>query len=146
MQKYKVTVNKKKYEIVVKEFTQEKALLEVNGKAFDVTLEAMETGGSGPRKLQSSRPLPATPTRAGVPPVSAAGGKGAVIAPIPGAILEIKVRQGDKVSAGQPVLKMEAMKMENEISAPVSGIISNINVNVGDSVGQGQELMSISEG
>jgi biotin carboxyl carrier protein len=67
-----------------------------------------------------------------------------VLAPIPGVVLSIYVEVGDNVRSGQPLLKMEAMKMENEVSAPQSGSVSAILTQVGDSVLQGQELVQIS--
>jgi biotin carboxyl carrier protein len=57
--------------------------------------------------------------------------------------MAVFVKVGDKVQAGQPLFKMEAMKMENEINSFLDGTVSGINVNAGDNVNQGQELMSI---
>ncbi|MBT4091015.1 MAG: biotin/lipoyl-binding protein, partial [Deltaproteobacteria bacterium] len=64
-------------------------------------------------------------------------------APIPGSILEVLVKEGDQVEAGQTVVKMEAMKMENDINATSSGTIKSIQVSVGDAVSQGQALVEI---
>ena len=60
---------------------------------------------------------------------------------MPGLILEIMVSAGDQVSAGTPVIKMEAMKMENEIPAPADGTVKTISVNVGDNVATDDTLM-----
>lgn len=51
-----------------------------------------------------------------------------IIAPMPGKILEVLVRQGDEINRGEPLLILEAMKMQNEINSPVNGIVSAINV------------------
>jgi biotin carboxyl carrier protein len=67
-----------------------------------------------------------------------------VTAPIPGSILSVYVKVGDTVAAGEPLLKMEAMKMENEINARIGGTVTAVNVQEGDSVSQGQELVLVS--
>jgi biotin carboxyl carrier protein len=64
---------------------------------------------------------------------------------MPGLILEIMVTPGDQVVAGTPVIKMEAMKMENEIPSPVSGTVKTVAVKVGDNVSTGETLMVIEE-
>jgi biotin carboxyl carrier protein len=64
---------------------------------------------------------------------------------MPGLILEIMVEAGDQVAAGTPIVKMEAMKMENEIPAPVSGTVKEIMVTVGDNVSTDETLMVIEE-
>lgn len=59
---------------------------------------------------------------------SSEAAEGQILAPMPGLILRIEVAAGDEVTAGQPLLIMEAMKMENEIKSPLDGIISKISV------------------
>lgn len=63
-----------------------------------------------------------------------ASGDGRVKAPIPGQIARLMVGQGDRVEAGQPLLVLEAMKMENEIRAPRPGVIGQLNVAPGQTV------------
>lgn len=63
-----------------------------------------------------------------------ASGDGRVKAPIPGQIVRVLVDQGDHVEAGQPLLALEAMKMENEVRAPRSGTVARLNVGVGKNV------------
>jgi biotin carboxyl carrier protein len=62
---------------------------------------------------------------------------------MPGTILDIKVKSGDAVTAGQILLILEAMKMENEIIAPSAGTIDTIQVSKGSSVNAGDVLLSI---
>lgn len=71
------------------------------------------------------------------------GAAGSVTAPIPGQVLEVKVVEGEAVKAGQPLLVMEAMKMENVVNAPVAGKVGSIRAHAGDAVSQGQELLVI---
>lgn len=62
-------------------------------------------------------------------------------APIPGVIIEIKVRDGDTVAYGQELCVLEAMKMKNSIRSGKAGVISKVMVSVGDQVSQNQTLM-----
>lgn len=66
-----------------------------------------------------------------------------VKAPMRGTIVKIHVKVGDKVSKGQPVFALEAMKMENIIEAPVDGIVKQIYVSIGKSVATGEVLAVI---
>ena len=72
-----------------------------------------------------------------------AGGKLIVAAPMPGLVVEIMCSDGEKVEAGQGVLVLEAMKMQNEITAPVSGVITVISVESGAPVNAGDGLFVI---
>lgn len=72
-----------------------------------------------------------------------AGGKLVVTAPMPGLVVEIMCSDGEQVEAGQGVLVLEAMKMQNEITAPVSGIITGISVEQGATVNSGARLFII---
>jgi biotin carboxyl carrier protein len=68
---------------------------------------------------------------------------GLVIAPIPGVVKSIQVKEGDVVQEGDVVLVLEAMKMDNEISSRSSGTVKTIHVAVGDSVQEDQVLIDI---
>jgi biotin carboxyl carrier protein len=70
-------------------------------------------------------------------------GAGEVTAVMPGRVLAIHVQSGDTVEEGQPLLVLEAMKMENVIKAPTAGNITAIDINQGDSVEAGQRMISI---
>jgi len=61
---------------------------------------------------------------------------------MPGTVLDIKVSEGDAVTAGQVVLILEAMKMENEITAPADGTVASIPAAKGASVNSGDTLMT----
>jgi biotin carboxyl carrier protein len=68
---------------------------------------------------------------------------GQLNAPMPGKILELLVSKGDEVTVGQPVIILEAMKMENELKAPVAGVIVSLDVAQNDNVEKNQSLLEI---
>jgi biotin carboxyl carrier protein len=84
---------------------------------------------------------PAVPKPAAAP--AAKAGAGSVTAPMPGLIVDVTCKVGDKVKAGQPVVILEAMKMQNPLAAPVDGEVKTIHVKSGDSVAVGQVLVDI---
>ncbi|HEX2058527.1 MAG TPA: biotin carboxylase N-terminal domain-containing protein [Actinomycetota bacterium] len=68
---------------------------------------------------------------------------GEIVAPMQGTILKVLASQGDEVEAGQPLIVLEAMKMENSISSPVAGVVVELNVEVGETAGAGQLLARV---
>ena len=72
-----------------------------------------------------------------------AGRTGSTVAPMPGSILRVLVEIGDEVAAGQPLLAMEAMKMEHQVVSPVAGVVVEVFVRAGQQVDSGQPLVKI---
>ncbi|MFT7473452.1 MAG: acetyl-CoA/propionyl-CoA carboxylase biotin carboxyl carrier protein [Verrucomicrobiales bacterium] len=109
--------------------------VEVNGRKYDVKLWVPETSGAAApvRKKRS----------AGASTGGGRGGNGMVEAPMQGTIVEVKVAVGDTVTAGDAVVVLEAMKMENSIAADIDGTIAEVKVAQGDSVGAGDLLVKI---
>jgi glutaconyl-coA decarboxylase len=115
----------------------------VNGVAYDVTVEEKNGGVvSAPKAVEKSAPAAAAPV-ASAPQAAAKEGNVAVSAPMPGKILAVKAKEGDSVKAGDVLLVLEAMKMENDIVAPQDGVVASISVKVGDSVESGAKLVSL---
>ena len=115
----------------------------LNGKKYEVEIERVDEYRPLDRGAQASAPAPilaAAPAPKAAP--AAAGGQ-TVEAPMPGKILDIKVKVGDAVGYGQCVIVMEAMKMETEIVAPAAGTVASINVSTGDSVETGAVLVTL---
>lgn len=110
----------------------------VNGKVYDVAVEEIEDGAVAP---VAAAPVPA-PAPAAAPAASVADGT-KVTAPMPGTILDIKVAVGDTVEAGQAIVVLEAMKMENDVNAPCAGKVLSINTTKGTAVETGAVLAVI---
>ena len=116
----------------------------VEGETFHV-----EQVGGSPARVATSTAAPAMAATVATPasPAPAAGaavsGPGAITAPIPGVITTVLVKVGDAVSAGQIVLKLEAMKMENDISSHCEGVVKEIAVEDGAEVKDGQLLVVV---
>jgi len=71
--------------------------------------------------------------------------QGGMSAPMPGTVLEILVKQGQRVREGQTLLVMEAMKMEHRIQAPRAGEVTRLHYSVGDRVDMGATLVEIGD-
>ncbi len=130
--KYRITLNNRVYEVEV-ELGQAQLLSEFQTYA--------------PAAPAASAPVEAAPvaTPAAAPAPAAVVGAGeAVTAPMPGTILKVAVSQGDKVKAGQLLIVLEAMKMENEILAPRDGVVSQVVTSKGSTVDTGAALVVLS--
>ena len=122
----------------------------VNGITYDVQVE--EAGGvvTSAAPVQTQTPAPvaaATPAPVVEAPKSAApavSGNGEPLdSPMPGTIVKVLVATGDSVKAGQALIILEAMKMENEICSPKDGVIGSISVSAGEVVDSGKVLLTI---
>lgn len=150
MRTYELKIKDKDYKIKVKNFNLDGAELEIDGETIKVEVSNVGDDMAGKKP---TRPLPSHAPAGGAAPAAKSGaapkksaptgGAGSIVAPIPGAIMEVFVKEGDAVTAGQPVVKMEAMKMENIINSEIEGTVVSISVNPGDAVGQGEELLAV---
>ena len=160
MAKYEYKVKGVDYVVEIQDIEGNIANVTVNGIPFEVEMKQPVKSSKQKVKLNegqnnvSASPAastsPATGSSSAASSDSASSSKQAtpaagkpVVAPLPGTINDIKVKVGDKVNAGDTVVVLEAMKMQNNIDAETSGTIASINVNKGDAVMEGDTLVTI---
>ena len=141
MKIYKYKINGNDYKVAVGDIENNIAQIEVNGVPYKVELEEKKAP-----TVKSVRPVAAPRTESGqkiiskpVVPTTAS----TIKSPLPGVIVDIKVKVGDTLMSDDVVAILEAMKMENDIHAGKSGVVKAINVNKGDSVLEGTDLVVI---
>lgn len=155
MGKYNFRINGHDYQVDVNSVEGGIADVTVNGTDYKVELAdavpapAQQAARPAPQATFTAATAPQATAPAAQPTAqtataSAPQGKGEVVtAPLPGVILDIKVKVGDVVKAGQTVAVLEAMKMENEIEATASGTVTAVNAGKGDSVLEGAAIITI---
>ena len=121
---------------------ERRTTVEVNGKRFDVTLWVPEAATAPPPGVARS-PVRKPRRTAGQSPTGIAAGGGSVTVPMQGTIVKVLVEVGQEVAAGQPIVVLEAMKMENQIAAERGGTVREIKVAAGDTVGGGDVVAVI---
>ena len=126
MKKLRITIENKSYDVLVEDLTEADAYPAAPGAA---------PPPRAPTAVPSSQPAaaPVTPQL----PIE----QGAVTCPMAGVIKSVLVKPADQVKQGQPLVVLEAMKMENQITAPAAGAVKSVDVKEGDSVREGHVLL-----
>lgn len=152
MRSYKFKINGNEYNVDINSVEGNIANVTVNGATYEVE---MDTPVSAPVAAAAVKDSSASPQNdnqvaandnhvaAPAPASKPAGAGKAVTSPLPGVIIEVSVKEGQAVKAGQKVAVIEAMKMENEIQASADGTVTAVLVNKGDSVLEGAEIVKI---
>lgn len=147
MREYKIKINNRTHHVVIKKVHKDSAIVEVNGKQIDIEIET--------KIKRHLEPLEVKPTHNSTEQIIPSGRKISksspssdhqIFAPLPGLILQILVEEGEKISSNQIVMKMEAMKMENDIKSERDGIVEKIHVKQGDAVLENTVLISLGKG
>ncbi len=152
MKEYRYKINGNEYAVTIDSIQDGKANVTVNGISYEVEMEKSPAVPAAPivqeaqvqpapapvQTAPAVQPAPAAPAASAAP----AGGK-AISSPLPGVIIEVCVKEGDTVKAGQQVAVLEAMKMENAIEAEYAGTVKTIHVHKGDSVLEGAPIITI---
>jgi biotin carboxyl carrier protein len=117
----------------------------VNGVVYDVVVEEVAADAApAPVAAPAVKSAPAAaPAPAAKPAAPAANAKCSVSAPMPGNILAVNVKVGDKVAKGAVLCILEAMKMENEVMAPEAGTVTSVTVSKGSTVQAGDVLVTL---
>ena len=141
MKEYKFKIGGKEYNVTVNPKEGKFFDVTVNGATYEV--EAENAPAAAPAPQPGAAPVQAAPAAAAAPAAKPAGAGEKVASPLPGVIIEISVKEGQQVKAGQKVAILEAMKMENEIPAPKDGTITDIHVHKGDTLQEGDPVVTI---
>ena len=144
MKEYKYKINGNLYNVVIGDIEDNIAHVEVNGTHYTVEMEKKPKAAPAPKPVARPAAKPAAaPAAAPAAKPATGGAKSGVKSPLPGVILDIKVKEGDEVKKGQTIIILEAMKMENSINADKDGKVTAINVSKGESVLEGTDLVII---
>lgn len=138
--KYNVTINAKTYEVEIEDINARPIIARVEGQRFEV---APANSDQPTVKKEASEPKTYTAPQTSTP--GAAVNTNEIIAPLPGTVVEVFVKSGDKVEKGQVVLIIEAMKMKNSIRATRSGTAQEVLVSAGQSVAHKQVLIKFAD-
>lgn len=139
-QHFRIVLEGKSFQIVVEDPSANPVLVTVNGETFQIHVESPEQAGSPLAQvdLRTVHPNP-------VPAVAlAALGGGIVKAPMPGTIVKVNVKPGDRVEIGQELCVLEAMKMNNSIRATQPGQVAEVRVAIKQPVQHGDVLIILS--
>ena len=142
MKTYKFKINGKEYEVAINNVEGKNASVTVNGAEYQVELENAPVAAPAAAPVAAA-PAPAAAAPAAAPAAKPAGAGKKVASPLPSVIIEVSVKEGQAVKAGQKVAVIEAMKMENEIAADCDGTVTAIHVAKGDSVLEGADIVTI---
>jgi biotin carboxyl carrier protein len=139
MKRYQITMNDRTFDVrLLSDPLQDQVEVEINGETFTVEVRALPPEAEATEAL----PPPATPAAASTTGVkTTTPSSNTLTAPLPGVIKSIAVRQGQQVSAGDELLVIEAMKMDNVIRASREGIVETIFVVEGRQVAHGELML-----
>jgi glutaconyl-CoA/methylmalonyl-CoA decarboxylase subunit gamma len=157
MRRYTIEIGDRQYLIDVQELTLERFTVQVDGQQFEVRLAADEslagaaiTPAIAPLADGAPPPVALAPSTLSAAPAAPAapiadGDATQLRAPMPGTILAVLVAPGERVAAGQPLLTLEAMKMQNSLRAPRAATVAALLVQAGQQVAHGDPLLAFVE-
>jgi biotin carboxyl carrier protein len=142
MKKFSFVINGNAYEVEVLGFEENIARVEVNGTQFNVEVQKDLKMTKTPTLVRAEPPKP-TSKESKIPRTPSQTTNMAIKAPLPGTIITVLVKSGDKVALGQKLLTMEAMKMENNVLSEKDGVVKVVHVKPGQAVAQSEVLVEI---
>lgn len=145
MKKFNFKIHGNKYDVEIINIEDNIAEIDVNGTTYKVEIDKKIQTTKTPI-LKRSVVSPSTESSAATMKTSKPTdpkGTGTIKSPLPGTILSVLVKEGDRVSIGQKLIVLEAMKMENNVNADKEGVVASIRVKQGDAVLEGDILLEI---
>lgn len=138
--KYNVTIGEKTYTVEIEDITQRPVIARVDGETIEVFIERRADAPAV--RGADSAPATAKPVSVASLPLDKVEKAGnALLAPLPGTVVEVFVKPGEQVEAGQVALIIEAMKMKNSIRSVRSGVVKRVLVSAGQTVAHRQPLV-----
>ena len=138
MKRFKFTIRGHDYDVEVTSLEGQVARVEVNGTKYKVEIQTEKQTSKTPKLVRKE-----VPRAKDSHVIKKDAALYQVKAPLPGIIMQLKVKVGDEVKRGDTLLVYEAMKMENKLASEREGIVKSIKVNAGDSILQGDVLLEI---
>jgi biotin carboxyl carrier protein len=135
---YNIQIGDKTFEVAIDDINKRPIVAHVDGHEFLVSPEVNQVErapATAAQALSSTRVLPGSPSQQ----------DGVISAPLPGTVIEVFVKTGDTIEAGQVVLIIEAMKMKNSIRSTKDGIVAAVLVSAGQTVAHKQTLVEFQE-
>lgn len=148
MRRYTVEVGGRTHTIDVEELTAEKFHVRVGGHDFDLTLSQAEEIASSyrPPPIEGLPPVPTTaPPPLPPAPAPAASASAEVRAPMPGTVLSVEVQPGAPVKRGDTLVRLEAMKMINQVRAHRDGVVAEVRAAPGQTAAFGDVLVTFAQ-
>ena len=142
MKKFNFIINGNNYEVEIQGFEDNVARVEVNGTSYNVEVQKELRVNKTPTLVRAESPQPSR-KESKIPRVVSRTTNLAIKAPLPGTIISVLVKEGEKVTIGQKLLTMEAMKMENNVLSEKDGIVRVVKVKPGETVAQNDVLIEI---
>ena len=142
MKEFDYKINGNSYKVIVNKSEGNVIDLEVNGTPYTVEIEQKDAKTGAEAK--QSQPAASSPATSGTKTARSTSGNATTVkSPLPGIVIDIKCKVGDTVKKGQPIMILEAMKMENNVLANANGVVKEILVHKNDSVLEGADLLVI---
>jgi len=139
---YRITVEGQTFDVRVRSDPRASRVeVEVNGLPLTVGVESLASEPTPPDGASPATPLAAAPVPAAAAPVAAPSARNSVTAPLPGLIKRIAVQPGQRVAAGETLLVIEAMKMDNVLRATRDGVVGKVHAVEGRQVAHGEPLL-----
>jgi len=142
MKKFSFVINGNAYDVEVLGFEENIAKVEVNGTHYNVEVQKELKMTKTPTLVRAEPPKP-TARESKIPRTITQTTNIAIKAPLPGTIITVLIQSGEKVTLGQKLLTMEAMKMENNVLSEKDGIVKIVHVKPGQAVAQNEVLVEI---
>ncbi len=142
--KLRVKVEDQTFDVEVGSLQARPITAVIAGETFEVWPEEIQAAFV-PAAASAPAPAPAPVAAARPAPAAAAPGKSVVVAPIPGTVIAVKVKEGQQVNLGDELVTLEAMKMKSAIRSNRAGKVARILVAAGDKVSQNQAMIEFGE-